>query len=262
MTKRRGQVPNNLILSVTTEICTLVRDPYMRGTFVSERVELRYPKVGLASEWKHERKFWENGSQSQGRSMRPLVEALVVALGADLNGYTSTVMSVGSTGCKCGRMHLFHTDTYKVKGSSKRVAIFMAALDDIKVRTPEQYKEHHRRVDEFYTQVVKERERYEKLEAESLQRHELTFLPAEIGCEEDVRKFFRGLLEKDGVSFHPDEKFENYINKKTKAKTYAREQAEFRDKLMKQSFELLGERIYEVAVQVSKEFEKTTGVVA
>lgn len=52
---------------------------------------------------------------------------------------------------------------------------------------------------------------------------------------EDVKTFFLQLLE-EGVNFHPDEDFANYINGETKKDTYTRQEADLRNRMMDESF--------------------------
>ncbi|KAB2914405.1 MAG: hypothetical protein F9K23_14455 [Bacteroidetes bacterium] len=65
---------------------------------------------------------------------------------------------------------------------------------------------------------------------------------------EDVRLFAEQLLQ-EGVNFHPDEDFRNYINRSTKLPTYTNEEAIMRNSLMEKCFEVCeheGEDIYEI----------------
>jgi hypothetical protein len=68
---------------------------------------------------------------------------------------------------------------------------------------------------------------------------------------EDVKLFAKQILA-EGVSFHPDDDFKDYINFKTKGPFYTNEEADIRNKLMETSFEVcekLGVEIYEVILK-------------
>jgi hypothetical protein len=68
---------------------------------------------------------------------------------------------------------------------------------------------------------------------------------------EDVKLFANQILA-EGVSFHPDDDFKDYINFKTKEPFYTIEEADIRNKLMETSFEVcekLGVEIYEVMLE-------------
>ena len=69
-----------------------------------------------------------------------------------------------------------------------------------------------------------------------------------INTIEDVRTFFQQLLE-ESLNFHPDEDFANYINCETSADTYTPKEAELRNRLMDEAFEVCGQNkvcIYEL----------------
>lgn len=65
---------------------------------------------------------------------------------------------------------------------------------------------------------------------------------------DDVKLFANQLLN-EGVNFHCDEDFNNYINSETNRKTYSKQKADFRNRLMNESFRICdknGEDIYEI----------------
>lgn len=65
---------------------------------------------------------------------------------------------------------------------------------------------------------------------------------------DDVVIFAKQLV-KESVSFHCDDDFNDYVNVETKKKTYAKRQANFRNNLMNQCFEICernGIDIYDV----------------
>ncbi len=64
----------------------------------------------------------------------------------------------------------------------------------------------------------------------------------------DVEAFFKLLLETESLNFHPDERFENYVQNNTNKPTYTPEEAELRNKLMQDCFNVCereGTDIYE-----------------
>jgi hypothetical protein len=68
----------------------------------------------------------------------------------------------------------------------------------------------------------------------------------------DVRTFFAELYA-EGVSFHPDDLFEDYINMKTGEPCYTADEAKLRNLLMEQAFEVCKKEdvdIYEVGMDL------------
>lgn len=64
-----------------------------------------------------------------------------------------------------------------------------------------------------------------------------------------VRALFKHLLENESLNFHPDEDFKNYIHLETKLPSYSIEEAELRNKLMQDCFNVCereGTDIYEI----------------
>ena len=69
----------------------------------------------------------------------------------------------------------------------------------------------------------------------------------------DVTAFAKQLI-KEEVNFHPDEDFKNYINLETKKPTYSKGDADFRNKLMGQCFDICaknGADIYDIMSEVA-----------
>jgi len=74
----------------------------------------------------------------------------------------------------------------------------------------------------------------------------------EIKTIEDVKTFFEELLA-EGLNFHPDDPFEDYINYETKEPTYTEEKAALRNNLLEQAFDVCeneGEDIYELCIEI------------
>lgn len=74
-----------------------------------------------------------------------------------------------------------------------------------------------------------------------------------IETTEDVKAFAKQLIA-EGVSFHPDDDFYDYVNYKTGIQTYSKEEADFRNELMNKCFEVCekeGMDIYSVMLEVS-----------
>ncbi len=65
---------------------------------------------------------------------------------------------------------------------------------------------------------------------------------------DDVIEFATS-LSKEGLSFHPDDDFRDYINMKTNGPFYTKDDADFRNILMRQCFDICekeGEDTYDV----------------
>jgi len=68
---------------------------------------------------------------------------------------------------------------------------------------------------------------------------------------EDVKLFAKQIIN-EGVSFHPDDDFNAYINFKTNAPSYTSDEAEVRNNLMNECFEKCnqaGVDIYEIMLE-------------
>lgn len=75
----------------------------------------------------------------------------------------------------------------------------------------------------------------------------------DIKTVEDVKLFAKQIIG-EGVSFHPDDDFNDYVNFKTNEPCYTREEAEVRNDLMNKCFEVCekeGVDIYEIMLEVS-----------
>lgn len=69
---------------------------------------------------------------------------------------------------------------------------------------------------------------------------------------EHVNTFFEELLV-EGLNFHPDDPFEDYINYETKEPTYTEEEAAVRNNLLEQAFQVCeneGQDIYELCIEI------------
>jgi hypothetical protein len=74
-----------------------------------------------------------------------------------------------------------------------------------------------------------------------------------INTSEDVKAFAKQLIE-EGVSFHPDDDFNDYVYFKENKPYYAKEEAEKRNELMEQCFDVCekeGVDIYDIMLEVS-----------
>ena len=74
----------------------------------------------------------------------------------------------------------------------------------------------------------------------------------EIKTIRDVKTFFEELLS-EGLNFHPDDQFEDYINYETKEPTYTEEEAALRNNLLEQAFQVCeneGQDIYELCIEI------------
>jgi hypothetical protein len=70
---------------------------------------------------------------------------------------------------------------------------------------------------------------------------------------EDVKSFAKQLIA-EGVSFHPDDDFNDYVNFEENRPTYTKEEAEIRNDLMNRCFEVCEKErvdIYEIMLEVT-----------
>ena len=75
----------------------------------------------------------------------------------------------------------------------------------------------------------------------------------QIKTAKDVIAFAKQLT-KEGVNFHPDDDFNDYINLETQEPTYSKEDADFRNELMNQCFSVCeknGVDIYDTMSEVA-----------
>jgi hypothetical protein len=76
---------------------------------------------------------------------------------------------------------------------------------------------------------------------------------ARIETVEDVKIFAKQIIN-EGVSFHPDDDFNEYLNLKTNIPIYNLEEAEVRNNLMNECFEICnnsGVDIYEIMYELT-----------
>ncbi len=74
-----------------------------------------------------------------------------------------------------------------------------------------------------------------------------------ISTIDDVKQFARQLIS-EGLSFHPDDDFNDYVNLQTNVPTYNEEDAEIRNNLMNDCFEVCdkeGVDIYAIMMEES-----------
>lgn len=75
----------------------------------------------------------------------------------------------------------------------------------------------------------------------------------QIKSSEDVKSFAKQIIA-EGVSFHPDDDFNDYVNFKENKHCYSKSEAEVRNKLMNNCFEVCekeGVDIYTLMLEVS-----------
>lgn len=69
----------------------------------------------------------------------------------------------------------------------------------------------------------------------------------------DVEKFINCLIQEENLNFHPDEDFKNYVQVDTGLPSYTEEEAELRNHLLDQSFDIC-ERyqadIYQIGIEI------------
>lgn len=74
----------------------------------------------------------------------------------------------------------------------------------------------------------------------------------EIKSLEDVHEFILQLVG-EGLNYHPDEAFENYINLETGEPSYSPDEAALRNRLNDQCFEICGTEgadIYDISMEI------------
>lgn len=76
---------------------------------------------------------------------------------------------------------------------------------------------------------------------------------AAIQTIEDIKIFAKQIID-EGVSFHPDDDFNDYVNLKTNKPCYTTEEAEIRNNLMNECFNICdkeGVDIYDTMLEVT-----------
>lgn len=81
----------------------------------------------------------------------------------------------------------------------------------------------------------------------------------EILTLDDVKQFAKELTS-EGLSFHPDDDFHDYINLETKEPTYSEEEAGLRNKLMDKCFEICEQEDVDIYTLMMEEFLLETGL--
>jgi hypothetical protein len=76
---------------------------------------------------------------------------------------------------------------------------------------------------------------------------------------EDVIIFAKQIV-KEGVSFHCDDDFNDYVNLKTKQQTYTKQEAAFRNNLMDECFEVCEKTGVDIYVVMSEVLINETGL--
>jgi hypothetical protein len=78
-------------------------------------------------------------------------------------------------------------------------------------------------------------------------------LPKKVRTEQDVRDFFKYLILVDRSSFHPDDSFKDYIRRDW-SPAFTPKEAAIRDSLMEQSWDVVGERVYDLAISLTETY--------
>ena len=81
----------------------------------------------------------------------------------------------------------------------------------------------------------------------------------QITTTKNVVAFAKQLI-KEGVSFHPDDDFNDYINLETQEPTYTKEDANFRNELMNQCFSVCKKNGIDIYDTISEVALKETGL--
>lgn len=75
-------------------------------------------------------------------------------------------------------------------------------------------------------------------------------LPLEIKTEADARQFFEYLVKVDELNFHPDTDMVQYLTAEDGEILFDAVEAKQRNSLMNECFDVLDERVYDVALEV------------
>jgi len=81
----------------------------------------------------------------------------------------------------------------------------------------------------------------------------------QITTTKDLAAFAKQLI-KEGVSFHPDDDFNDYINLETKEPTYSKNEADFRNELMNQCFSICEKNGIDIYDTMNEVALKETGL--
>jgi hypothetical protein len=81
--------------------------------------------------------------------------------------------------------------------------------------------------------------------------------PDTIQTASDIRAFITCLVGKEGLNFHPDTPFAEYVNYSDGTPTYTQEECDFREELLDQCFAVGGEETYSIGLEV---FRAITGL--
>lgn len=73
-------------------------------------------------------------------------------------------------------------------------------------------------------------------------------LPKKITTKREARQFVHHIIFNEGVNFHPDTPFKDYIEYTTGETSYTKGEAALRQRLLDQALELPYEDIYKIAV--------------
>ena len=81
----------------------------------------------------------------------------------------------------------------------------------------------------------------------------------QIKTTKNLVEFARQLV-KEGVNFHPDDDFSDYINLETQEPTYTKDEADFRNELMNQCFTVCEKNGVDIYDTMSEVALKETGM--
>lgn len=80
-----------------------------------------------------------------------------------------------------------------------------------------------------------------------------------VADEAGARRFFQYLYDPLGLIWHPDSRFEDYVELDGGARVFSPRACDLLDGAMARCFELLGERVYDVALEEDEQFRSTEG---
>ena len=110
-----------------------------------------------------------------------------------------------------------------------------------------------------------EKPKYEKGGKIKTFDYKTEYNPSKIKNPNDVKEFFKYLVNVEKVNFHPDDDFDDYIDFKTKKKLFSKKEAQNLDQYMEDSFLVMDlpknkdKEIYTIGLEVMEEYKALGG---
>jgi len=77
-------------------------------------------------------------------------------------------------------------------------------------------------------------------------------LPTGIQTEDDVLTFITHLISGEGLNFHPDTAFSDYVSTSDGSPAYSNEKRAIREELLTECFVVAGEGVYVIGLEILK----------